>query len=427
MKRGITLLAALAALTMSALALDVVERPLDVGGYTYYAIDGDGTLWAWGDSFHGGITADRDLEWEEAVPEVKHARNTCAGFATGLAVDRDGVLWGFGSDHSGKLLGQDASQGAIQLMDHAVYAEVWDVCCCALKDDGTLWDWGGTDPETGKLFWAPHQVMDHVRAFWGGWVLLEDGTLLERWHNVDGKNTVENVPVAANVADMRYDHESQALLALGGDGNLYRAARDGNWYGPMELLLEDVVSFSNCTAVTADGTLWAWGTERPAILKEGEPDPADPYDANMPIQERAVPVKITEGIRYAESGDGCTLAILEDGSLWELPSAYHVSISEKYPQEQFPEVRTACRKLMDRAAPVIWLQGDRSAPGPVLLTEPVWEIPTEAFPEEPETPVEVRESEVQPAAAARTVSAWAALVSLLPVAAAVVWHLWKRT
>lgn len=69
--RRIRLLAPLMALfllTVSVSALDVAEKPISNGGYTHYAIDSDGLLWAWGDSFHGGITADRDLEWEEAVP-----------------------------------------------------------------------------------------------------------------------------------------------------------------------------------------------------------------------------------------------------------------------------------------------------------------------------------------------------------------------
>lgn len=431
MKRLHALLFALLLLTVSAAALEPVERPIVNGGYTYYAIDGGGTLWAWGDSFHGGITAEEDpVLWENAVPEVQNAQSASAGFVTGVAVDRDGVLWGFGGDHAGKLMGQDASQGAVRLMDHVAYAEIWDMNGCALKEDGTLWIWGGgTDVKTGGPRQDPYQAMDHVQAFSGGHIQLEDGTWVERRSAGDGEPLV--VPVAVNVAEMRDDYAADALLMLGEDGNLYRAACKEGWYGAPELLLEQVVSFSDSTAVTADGTLWAWGDDRPAMLKDGAPDPADPYDGDPTNEELAAPVRIMEGVRCAEAGEGCTLAILEDGSLWELPSAYHVSIQAEYPPERFPEVRTECRKLLDQAAPVQWFSGDPDAPAPVLLEMP------EALGEKPETepPVETQEEmpeeapaavEAVPAAAESGPVPWAVLaVSLLPLLAAVCFQ-WKK-
>ena len=425
MKRLHALLFALLLLTVSAAALEPVERPIVNGGYTYYAIDGGGTLWAWGDSFHGGITAEEDpVLWENAVPEVQNAQSASAGFVTGVAVDRDGVLWGFGCN----ILGHDTSQGAVQLMDHVVYAEAWIMSGCALKDDGTLWLWGGRDPETGEEN-LPYQAMDHVRAFCGGHIQLEDGTWVERRSAGDGEPLV--VPVAVNVAEMRDDYATDALLMLGEDGNLYRAARKEGWYDAPELLLEQVVSFSGSTAVTADGTFWAWGDDRPAMLKNGAPDPVDPYDRNLSNEELAAPVRIMEGVRCAEAGEGCTLAILEDGSLWELPSAYHLSIWAEYPPERFPEVRTECRKLLDQAAPVQWFSGDPDAPAPVLLEMP------EALGEKPETepPVETQEEmpeeapaavEAVPAAAESGSVPWAALAaSLLPLLAAVCFR-WKK-
>lgn len=160
------------ALALPAAALEPVNKPLSIYGYTFYAIDSTGILWAWGDSFHGGITAERDpVDWEDAAAEMQNAVWTRGGFAVGLGIGQEGVLLGWGSDFAGALRGQDASRGAVPLLDRVVSAESDEGGVRALRNDGTLWSWNAENP--------PHSVMDHVRAYTGYWAVLEDGTVLE--------------------------------------------------------------------------------------------------------------------------------------------------------------------------------------------------------------------------------------------------------
>lgn len=291
MKRLIGCLLALAALTLPAAALEPVSKPLSIYGYTYYAIDSTGTLWAWGDSFHGGITTGKALvDWDEAVAEAENAVWTQGGFAVGLAIDREGVLWGWGSDFAGALLGQDPSRGAVPLLDHVVSAESDGRGIRALRDDGTLWGWNAESP--------PHQMMDHVRAYSDYWVVVEDGTVLD----------LRDEPrlVASHAAEAVYDWDDQALLIWGENGNLYRAWKnfETDWFKPLELLLKNVVSLSANTAVTSDGTLWVWGNSLPLVQRDGA--------LVKPIREEAervlegTPLRCLEGVRYGEMGmDWC--------------------------------------------------------------------------------------------------------------------------
>ena len=77
------------------------------------------------------------------------------------------------------------------------------------------------------------------------------------------------------------------------------------------------MQFTRCTAVTADGTLWAWGSDRPAMLRDGLVDPEDPYDTEACDGI----VRITNGVVCAVPCSDRTLAVLADGSLWQFPSA----------------------------------------------------------------------------------------------------------
>lgn len=107
-----------------------------------------------------------------------------------------------------------------------------------------------------------------------------------------------------------------------------------------------------------------------------------------------------------------------------------MSIQEEYPPKRFTEVRTECWKLLDQTAPVQWLEGSTDAPAPVLLAAPErgketmveTKAPAEVVPPkglEVETPVGTTLSK-------REVPVWAVVASLLPVAAAAVWHLRKK-
>jgi hypothetical protein len=156
------------------------------------------------------------------------------------------------------------------------------------------------------------------------------------------------------------------------------------------------------------------------MLKDGEPDPEDPYDPDAVDGEDMTPVKIMEGVRYAAGNDANTLAILEDGSLWELPNAHSVS-RQIYTEEEFAKVGTSPRKLLDRAADVTWFEAVPDALPPTLLDPPQIEGLAEEISED--TSITAEETMVEE----MTVPWLALIASLLPLAAAAAYHLWKRT
>ena len=313
----------------TAAALEPISQPIATSGYTYYAIQADGTLLAWGDSFHGAVgPTDQDpLPWEEANVLLENARYVDAGFVMAAAIDEDGVLWGWGGTHNGRGFG---AEEPYRLLEDVVSVSVMDSMCAALRTDGTVWTWG---PRSGKSlaeheddpFYPPTQVLDHVVKLCGDLAVLEDGTLVQLL--MDGEPAAIR-PLMEHVANVRIEYGSDdALLVLALDGGLWRVPcttaeeeeTDFAVYllGQPEKLLEEVSWFSPGLAVTADGTLWAWGHQRPAMLRDGRVDPEDPYG----WKHYDDVVEITDGVISAVACSDRTLAVLADGSLWQLPSA----------------------------------------------------------------------------------------------------------
>lgn len=374
MKRFAGLLLAAALLTLPVRALEPEVQPIATSGYTYYAIDADGKLYAWGDSFHGAVgPTDQDpLYWEDANILLENARYVAAGFVMAAAIDTDGVLWGWGG-HAGRTFGEEEPY---RLLEDVAAVSVGDTRCTALRTDGTVWTWGARSGESLKEhrddpFFRPAQVLDHAVQMVGDLAVLEDGTLVYFAFDGDTASVTPLMEHEAAVGSLYCDMGDSAILVQGEDGSLWRVPWQSGaettgpspqmLLGQPEKLLEDVVRFTYNTAVTADGTLWAWGKDRPAMLEHGSVDPADPYDPEN-CQEM---VPIMKGVRWAQAAESCTLVILDDGTLWEIPSARRIWRQEEDSALSAP---AQPRQLLSHALlqndPPAWPE---EAPAPTVL------------------------------------------------------------
>ena len=216
-----------------------------------------------------------------------------------------------------------------------------------------MWTWGARsggslEEHQDDPYYPPTQVLDQVVQLFGDLAVKEDGTLVRVWFDGDTCTAAPLMEHVAAVGSLYCGIQDPAMLVQGQDGSLWRVPWENNlsdtvqWQslGQPEKLLEDVVQFTRCTAVTADGTLWAWGSDRPAMLRDGLVDPEDPYNTEACDGI----VRITNGVVCAVPCSDRTLAVLADGSLWQFPSAGFLPEWETSPDRS----PAAPEKLLDQ-------------------------------------------------------------------------------
>jgi len=355
-----------AAVAGSASGLSRPSRSLPMAGskiacgYDFcLTVNVDGSLWAWGKNGDGqlGLGDTKDRHSPTRVGTANDWAAVAGGLSHSLALKTDGSLWAWGLNNHGQLglgdsvLEEDSPTQVGTATDWVAVACGWEHSL-ALKSDGTLWAWG--DNSSGQLAVGsaglpsvttvadPIQVgsgKDWVVAAAGGdssLGLKNQGSLWGWGNNRSGQLGLGNrgpygvkvVPTRVGVAG---DWSAIACggfdtLALKADGSLW--AWGSNKYGELglgdakgRLIPTRVGRASNWTAVACsgvhslalktNGSLWAWGMNNHGQLGLG-----DTTQRHTPKRVGVARgwTAIACGSYYA-NGDH-NLALREDGSLW---------------------------------------------------------------------------------------------------------------
>jgi alpha-tubulin suppressor-like RCC1 family protein len=216
------------------------------------ALKGDGTVWAWGNNWHGQLGNGTKNHSSSAGPvsRLSDVTAVAAGLGHSLALKTDGTVWAWGYNDDGELgdgkrkdrltpfqiLGLSGVRAIAVGSHHSI----------ALKNDGTVWVWGG-DKKAGRST-TPRRLpgLSQVVAISaGGWYSLA----------LKGDGTVWAWGVIANGEE--------------GDRTMNEVIKK-----PAQLRgLTDVIGIAagiwHSLALKRDGTVWAWGRNYHGALGDG--------------------------------------------------------------------------------------------------------------------------------------------------------------
>jgi alpha-tubulin suppressor-like RCC1 family protein len=319
-------------------------------GYGFsLAIKNDGTLWAWGSNWYGGIGDGTTQSHTVPVKIMDDAASVLAVRYCAFAIKKDGSLWGWGKvgqlgegspesssyDFSGNRTGDRLSP--VKIMDGvravAAYESSSSGNTFAIKTDGSLWGWGygvigdGVDRAWDSHAALPVKIMDDVASVstnsGSTMAIKTDGSL---WEWGEGKITpVKIMDDAAYVTSSGWSHTA----VIKTDGSLWTWGN--NWNGQLGdgtntdrgspvKIMDGAASVStnsyHTAAVKKDGSLWVWGSNRNGQVGDGTITQYDRDWNIIPITARYSPVKVMDGAKTVLASGNYTYALKTDGTFW---------------------------------------------------------------------------------------------------------------
>ena len=274
---------------------------------SFMAIKTDGSLWGWGFNTEGSLGVGlRSHQKRRAYEPVRIMDNvayvTMGGLHT-LAITADGDLWTWGSNWYGQIGNGTRAQdywsyvtAPTRIMGDVVAVAATNNTSAAITSSGNLYTWGsnefgqlGRAPGTEAMF-VPGRVpgMTNMASLYAGFsqfLALDRGGSLWGWGwNLQGlMGNGEYGPSAADV--------TAPIMIL---DNVQEVSRNFGW--------------GRVAVLRNDGSLWAWGRNRPHALRMAEQDP------------RPNPEQILDNAVAFSIGDRGSIALRSDGSLLSLTS-----------------------------------------------------------------------------------------------------------
>lgn len=256
-----------------------------------YALRADGTVWAWGNN-GGGELGTGTTGGSSAVPlqvtGLTAVTAIAAGHDTGYALRSDGRVWAWGRLRDNvyrnvptEVLGL-GSVTAIAASSRSAHA---------LRSSGTVWTWGGNSFEPVQVA-IPLPDNTRITAIAAGtydtaYALRSDGTVWSWGHNSKGETGTGSTPHTV-ATPTRVTGLTDVVTIAGGTYNGY--------------------------AVTADGTVWAWGENLDGQLGNGSQCPSPDLNTcwvGVPVQVSALTDAVTIDSIYRT-----TIAIDAEGTVW---------------------------------------------------------------------------------------------------------------
>ena len=314
------------------------------------AVMADGSLWSWGEHCVGWFSNVGDGTTEARHVPVKIMENVIhavAGPHHSFAITADGFMYTWGGNSWGNLGdGTTAVRlSPIRVLDDVIYAAMpLGVPCShvgyigartyAIRSDNSLWAWGhatgaawpvalGDGGYTNQH--SPVKIMENVRTVVptgpGGFAITNDNVLWQ-WHgrswmpNSDGGDPIEipaqlsPAPIKENIASI----SSCGNFAITTGNELFSLGTFLHITEP-EYIMSDIIYATRLGranfAITAEGTLYAWGENRlPSHWRSG------PTLGDGTTIDRETPVRIMENITQVLAIGNTVYAIGHDGTLW---------------------------------------------------------------------------------------------------------------
>jgi alpha-tubulin suppressor-like RCC1 family protein len=314
------------------------------------ALDNNGKVWAWGNNDNGQLGIDPETTGQSAIP-VQIAGLTgvtaiAAGTGHTVALEKDGTVWALGDNDNGQLGDTNASRFtpvSVSGLTGVTAIAAGAFHTVALKNDGTVLAWGSNSfgqLGDGSLIDSATPVsvsgltgvkIIAIAAGVGHTVALKnDGTILDWGDNSSGQlgngitlaQSSTPVPVSGLAGMVAITAGSGHTVALKKDGTVWAwGANNGPQLGNTDttgsaapsqvsgltgVFISVAAGNSHTVALKDDGTAWAWGSNGNGQLGDST------------TTDRIAPVQVSglTGVTAIAAGAGHTVAMDTNGAVW---------------------------------------------------------------------------------------------------------------